>query len=237
VLVLDVEEQIGIRHQRVLEADQVESDAPSGEEGYTRWNEARSIAIAVGSRPSIAVQTATKVASGGELVQPSVPQVTIETVQRVQAGRPSGRRFGALVHTVLAAVDLDAAPDEVGAIAQVNGRLLDAIQEEVDAAITAVKAALMHPLIRRAAASAKAGLLRRETPVQLQRHDGTLIEGVVDLAFREQSAEFDGWSVVDFKTDRDMHDNRERYVTQVVTYVQAITRATRLDARGFLLIV
>lgn len=64
--------------------------------------------------------------------------------------------------------------------------------------MTAVRDALKHPLIQRAA---KAQALRRETPLQRYREDGTLIERVADVAFQESSPEFKGWTVVDFKTD------------------------------------
>jgi hypothetical protein len=43
-------------------------------------------------------------------------------------------------------------------------------------------------------------VVRRETPIQHYREDGTLIEGVVDLAFQEATPEFNGWIVVDLPT-------------------------------------
>ena len=98
----------------------------------------------------------------------------------------------------------------------------------------AVCRVLEHPLIRRAAA---AQALRRETPVQHYRDDGTLIEGVVDLAFQENSAEFNGWTVVDFNTDREIEKSENQYRAQVAAYVQAIRRATTSPARGFLFVV
>jgi ATP-dependent helicase/nuclease subunit A len=146
-------------------------------------------------------------------------------------------RFGALVHAVLAAVDPDASADEIKAAAEANGRLVDATCEEIDAAVTAVRGALGHPLMRRAALSASTGWLRRETPVQLWRADGTLIEGVVDLAFREQTPEFAGWTVVDFKTDREIETSQDQYAAQVGVYVEAVSRSTDLPARGVLLVV
>jgi ATP-dependent helicase/nuclease subunit A len=45
--------------------------------------------------------------------------------------------------------------------------------------------------------------LRRETPVLLTLDDGSLVEGVVDLTFREDTPDFIGWTVLDFKTDRE----------------------------------
>ena len=73
----------------------------------------------------------------------------------------------------------DAAIDEA---ARLQGRLVGASEKEVAAAVVAARAALRHPLLRRAAG---ATALRREAPVLLAMEDGTLAEGVVDLAFRE----------------------------------------------------
>jgi ATP-dependent helicase/nuclease subunit A len=161
-------------------------------------------------------------------------RVQIETVPRVGIERPSGRRFGALVHAVLATVDLQPSSDEIAAVAEASGRLLDATDEEIDAAATTVREALKHPLMQRAA---KAIALRRETPVQHKRENGTLIEGVVDLAYQEDTPDFNGWTVVDFKTDREIENAQNQYLAQVAAYVDAVHVATKSPARGFLLVV
>jgi ATP-dependent helicase/nuclease subunit A len=108
ILALDVDEQMGLRQQRILEADEHGIDAARGEETYVRWNAGRSEAIAQASRPSIQVQTVTALASGIGAGELNLARVQIESVQRVGAERPGGRRFGALVHAVLATVDPDA---------------------------------------------------------------------------------------------------------------------------------
>ena len=122
----------------------------------------------------------------------------------------------------------------------------------MDAAAVAARAALAHPLLRRAAASAATGGLRRETPVLLRLDDGSLAEGVVDLAFREQGdgnggdagaagdgdgSAAAGWTVVDFKTDRELADRRASYEAQVRLYADAVAQATREPTRAVLLIV
>ena len=62
--------------------------------------------------------------------------------------------------------------------------------------------------------------------------DGTLIEGVVDLAFEEGGA----WTVVDYKTDREIAASGEdRYRRQVALYVAAIAQATGQSAHGVLI--
>jgi ATP-dependent exoDNAse (exonuclease V) beta subunit len=135
---------------------------------------------------------------------------------------------------VLAAIDLDASADEIAAVAQANARLIDATAEELDAAVATVRTALQHPLMQRAA---RAQTLRRETPLQHYREDGTLIEGLVDLAFQERTPEFKGWTVVDFKTDREIEKAENQYRAQVAAYVEAVRIATASSARGFLLVV
>ena len=135
---------------------------------------------------------------------------------------------------MLASVNLHAAPDEIRAVAEANGRLIDAASAEVDAAVDTIGTALKHPLMQRAAG---ASVLRRETPLQHQRGDGTLIEGVIDLAFEEASPDFNGWTVVDFKTDREIENAKTQYLAQVAAYVDAIHVATGAPARGFLLVV
>jgi ATP-dependent helicase/nuclease subunit A len=113
-------------------------------------------------------------------------------ITRSDTERPSGRRFGALVHAILASIDLDADVDAVQASAAVNGRLVGAPEEEISAAITAVGPALAHPILRRASAAATKGEIRRETPVVISLDDGSLAQGVVDLAFRDDTTDFCG---------------------------------------------
>mgnify|MGYP000941432789 CR=1 FL=1 len=61
--------------------------------------------------------------------------------------------------------------------------------------------------------------------------DGTLVEGVVDLAFREEGA----WTVVDFKTDRDLGLELPVYRRQVALYARAVASAMGEMAHGVLL--
>jgi ATP-dependent helicase/nuclease subunit A len=67
--------------------------------------------------------------------------------------------------------------------------------------------------------------------------DDTVIEGVVDLAFREELPDFAGWTVVDFKTDRELEEAPDRYIRQVRLYSNAVSAATSLPARGVLLVI
>jgi ATP-dependent exoDNAse (exonuclease V) beta subunit len=114
--------------------------------------------------------------------------------------------------------------------------LIGATGEEIDAAVSAVRRAKSHPVLKRAAIAARSGFLRREIPVMLM-DDQTLAEGVVDLAFREETSDFAGWIVVDFKTDREFIGAGDRYVRQVQLYTRAISVATKLPVRGALLVI
>jgi ATP-dependent exoDNAse (exonuclease V) beta subunit len=234
VLTLEAEEHFGVRQQRVLEADETGTEVARGEQSYNQWTEGRSAAIGHASRPTIKVQTATAFAAAAGLSEPDLRRIQIETVSRADIERPGGRRFGALVHAVLAAVELDARADEIAAITQANARLIDAPAGEIDAAVKTVRRALRHPLLQRAA---RAKVVRRETPVQHYLDDGTLIEGVVDLAFQESTPEFGGWIVVDFKTDREIEKAETQYRAQVAAYIEAVHIATACPASGFLLVV
>jgi ATP-dependent exoDNAse (exonuclease V) beta subunit len=225
VLGLDAQERVGLRQQRVLEADEGGA-AAEGERVHAEWQGEREALLAAGARASCAVVPVTALA---EERAAEAPSVRVESVA-ARGPRPGGRRFGTLVHAVLAEVDLRASPEEVARVAALQGRIVGASAEEVAAAGDAVVAALAHPVIARAAASAA---LRREVPVAFRQEDGRLAEGVVDLAFREA----DAWTVVDFKTDAELGPRRTTYAAQVRLYADAIARATGEPAAPLLLVV
>jgi ATP-dependent exoDNAse (exonuclease V) beta subunit len=232
ILELDVEEQVSLRQQRILEPDEDGTASTASEENYAKWKLARDEALVAGRKPSISVQTVTaasREAAAGDKVQ-------VEVVGRPDPEGLGGRRFGALVHAILATVDLNASSEEIGATAKVQGRMVGATELEVEAAVHTVVAALAHPIMRRAAVVV-ASNLRRETPVLLRREDGTLLEGVADLAFREDQGDSAGWTVVDFKTDREFQLSRDVYTAQVNLYAKAIGTATGSPVAGILLVI
>jgi ATP-dependent helicase/nuclease subunit A len=237
VLTLEVEEHAPLRHQRILEVDATKTAANESEQDYAAWKSARTDLLMRASQPSISVQTVTALARLEASQQEVRAPVRVEMIERGDSERPSGRRFGALVHAILASLDLDASEDAIQASAGVNGRLVGATEEEVIAAVATVHTTLEHPILRRAAASAMNGGIRRETPVLFKLDDGSLVEGVVDLAFREDTDEFRGWTVVDFKTGREFGAASDQYSAQVSMYAEAVHRATGLSSRGVLLVV
>jgi ATP-dependent helicase/nuclease subunit A len=248
-LSLEAEEQEQLRHQRILQADPDGTVAAASEENYAAWSAAREALLARASSPSMSVRTVTSLARAAAAEDSSTenaaakagrarsrPDIIVETVEREDRERPHGRRFGALVHALLASIDLDAGIDAIKAEAITYGRLVDATEKEVQAAIATVGAALAHPTLRRAAASADKGRLRREIPVLLRRDDGSLVEGAVDLAFYEDTSDFAGWTIVDFKTDRDVGELAV-YIAQVRIYLEAVSTATSSRARGIILVL
>jgi ATP-dependent exoDNAse (exonuclease V) beta subunit len=161
--------------------------------------------------------------------------VRVEVVER-QKGRPTGKGFGSLVHEVLATADLRADLESLRSLAQTLGRILGNTDEEIAAAADATSRALEHPLLQQAAsASQTAGLCLRESPLVHRQEDGSLIEGVMDLAFRERPDA--PWTVVDFKTDVRVDIRQEEYRRQVALYMEALRQASGSEAQGFLLYV
>ena len=223
-LELDKAHSTGLQQDEVLREDPEGVNAAAGLTGFNAWHEARQKNLADGAVPSMRVITAREV--GGISREP----ITHEVSDSTRTGRPGGRRFGALVHAALAEVPLDATAAQIATVVLLKGRLLGSVEDEVRSAKEAVASALRHPLFRSAARSAS---VRRESPVSLKLEDGTLAEGVIDLAFLDA----DGWVVIDFKTDAELEAHRAEYESQVSVYLRAIAKATGKPARGVLLSV
>jgi hypothetical protein len=45
------------------------------------------------------------------------------------------------------------------------------------------------------------------------------------------------WTVVDFKIDREIEQDKNQYRAQVAAYVEAVRTATKMSTRGFLFVV
>ena len=261
---LGVEPSHGIQREALIVKDVPEAVVEEGLREYGQWRDARETAIATGSTPSVTVRTATEWidegrrledviegsagrAPGSDVSQPGLfdappppagvtatiqlPDVTIVDLRAggTEPG-PGGPRFGDLVHAMLAAVPFDADTTAIGDLSAVHGRIVLATDEEASAASATVERVLAHSVMRRARAADARGACRRETPVTCTL-DGVLVEGVVDLAFEERGE----WTVVDYKTDREIAASGEdRYRRQVAFYAYAIGQATGRPARGVL---
>ena len=255
---LEVEPPPGIRREALIVKDVPESVLREGRQGYETWRARLEATIVSGSAPSVSVRTATEWAETEGTItaeaakrlpsseQPGLfdeplpgapgrteaPMPAIEIVDAHRGDRPGGARFGELVHAVLASIALDADREAVRALTEVQARMLSAPADEIAAAVELVTRILAHELLGRARRAAASGLCRRETPLTLSLADGTLVEGVVDLAFEENGA----WTIVDYKTDRELAAiGEDRYRRQVALYASAVAQATGKPAAGILI--
>ena len=198
---------------------------------YERWRTECEALVRQGSTPSLRVETATAwAAEAARLgIDDAIASASeIHVIQMPGAeDRPRGPRFGALVHAVLAIVPLDANDEVIRRTSEVQARILASPPEETIAAAHVVHTVLQHELMGRARMSSR---LRRETPITWMQPGGSLIEGVLDLAFDEQ----DLTTVVDFKTDHELSAGEARYRAQLQKYVDAVAAASNRRVEGVL---
>ena len=222
-----VSPRFGIRAKVLLDAPDDELLVRADVAAFQAWEQERQATIETAAAPSLIVQAVTQQATALGTGQP-------ESVLLVDLGyeglRASGARFGTLVHEVLATVPLAARADEIERFCTLQGRRLGATDEERQSAASLVQATLAHTILREASAAEDRGECHREAPVTLRRSDGTLVEGVIDLAYRVDGR----WWVVDFKTDTELSSGADAYRAQVGTYVAALAAATTQECRGLL---
>jgi ATP-dependent exoDNAse (exonuclease V) beta subunit len=218
-LELHVVAKEGVRQQKLLAPS---ADANQSIEAHARWRARREQTVSRGAHPTVVARPITELS-----LESTGATARVEATDVARQGRPRGARFGTLVHAVLAQVPLDAERSRVAAACDAIARLAGATAEEATFAVDAVMAALAHPRLVEARASAD---LRREVASSYLLDDGTLAEGVIDLAYRTES----GWVVVDFKTDAVVLPEGP-YAEQLRRYVTAIERATGETATGVLL--
>lgn len=219
-LPLNVEPMLGLTQEEIL-AETERSAA--GAEAYQSWRSARDSSRELGEEPSFDVFLATEARQLPEGFSCPVTLVTLEH----PPGRPGGKRFGSLVHDILRDVALDASPDRVLELARLHSRILGAPEEELQSAAATVLKVLAHDLIARARRSER---MHREWPL-LWRDGERIVEGVIDLAFLEESV----WRVIDFKTDEQVLPRLKEYETQLRWYALALAKLTGFGAECWLM--
>ena len=252
----------GLRREDLITKDAAPERVAADRAAFDEWAARREATIQAGAEPSLRVQTATEYAAqaaAAALADEAAEGVVVEDAAVIEA-RPSGRRFGTLVHAMLAAVPLDAGLEDVRALAELHARLLGATEEERGVAAITVHRVLRHPRLAAAREAQAAGRrVWREVPLSIVRPPSlavvsaaslgaasaphpaplhpaplhpapVLVDGQCDLAY--ETAE--GWVVIDFKTDVVMATD-ETYRRQVALYAEAIARATNRPACGVLL--
>jgi ATP-dependent helicase/nuclease subunit A len=221
-LKLGAEAPLGLRRPELIVKDVAPAIVDSGLAAYNSWRERRQQAIAAGIRSSLIPRTVTQAAKIGEESASDLKLSPVEIIELPRpANRPSGRRFGTLVHAILASVPLDGDLNIIQRLATIHGRILGASQDEVVAASESVRVALAHGVFEDARRAAQQGRCRREVPIAWRDSDGSLIEGVIDLAFEQAGS----WTVIDFKTDEEFRGDEPVYRRQIGMYAAAINAA------------
>jgi ATP-dependent helicase/nuclease subunit A len=232
LLILNVEEKMGLRQDKLLQADEKKLVSDRGVKLHEEWNAKRAAMLASGTTPRINVATATELALAAPASGPALAEaIAIEETFR-DRGRPHGKRFGTLVHLTMLRAPFDADEREIGKIAASGAKMIGASDDETAAATSAVAAALKSPLMRRAKA---ADTVMRECPLIIRLEDGTAVEGIADLAFAESTSEGVVWTVVDFKTDIEVAPRLDEYRAQIRFYVRAVRESTGHPASGAIL--
>jgi ATP-dependent exoDNAse (exonuclease V) beta subunit len=224
----------GLRRHWILKADPGDDEGKGARE-YSLWLSRRDSLLESGSRQSAKVTTVSRLVEEDKAEVATVEgadAIRLAEVEGRDRVRPTGKRFGSLVHEVLARAALDAGREELLSVARSLGRAFDSPDEEVDAAVAAASSALRHPLVERAR---RAEALFRETPLVYRTTEGKLVEGVPDLVFRDTKE--GGLTIVDFKTDLRPDMVSASYRNQVALYRLGLRDATGSPAEGWLLFV
>jgi ATP-dependent helicase/nuclease subunit A len=224
----------GLRRDDLIAKDARPEDVARDRHRYETWQRRRTELHERASKPSLRVMTATEFVQQS-LTDPQAARLDASEVEVLDAGvagtRPSGRRFGVLVHALLASVPMNATIDQIRALATLQARILAAPDAERDAAAAIVERTLKHRVLADARAAVAAGrACRREAPISIVRGD-TLIDGQIDLAFETAN----GWRVVDFKTDAELGRAEEIYRLQVALYAGALRTITGRPAAATIL--
>ncbi|MDX1382996.1 MAG: 3'-5' exonuclease, partial [Thermoanaerobaculia bacterium] len=229
VLRRETEENFGIRQVEILRPDEEGLEEDRGRQRYEAWRERRRQRLEEGCEPQHEVLVVTELDEGPAV---AVGSVSHHATARA-SGRSSGVRFGTLVHTVLRDVDMTADRADIEGLVALHAALVDASEEEATAAVDAVAAALAHPVFERARRARDGGRCLREAPFLVPLTDGRILEGTVDLAFRDDGR----WTVVDYKTDADVEGRRALYEVQLGWYLFAFERIYDEPVEGVLLAV
>jgi ATP-dependent exoDNAse (exonuclease V) beta subunit len=216
------EDTRGLRRDDLISKDARPEDVAADRARYLKWQADRAATHARASTPSLPIVTATDYTRDAG---PDAEGVVVIDASGV-GPRPSGRRFGILVHAMLAHVPFDAKSDDVRNLAALHARVLGAPDEERDAAAAIIERVLGHAVLQDARNAVRDGrACWREAPITFMR-EGVLIDGQIDLAYERAG----GWLVVDFKTNAELGTNEAAYRRQVALYAEALAGITGTPA-------
>jgi ATP-dependent exoDNAse (exonuclease V) beta subunit len=233
-LTLRVEESMGLRQDALLRADESGIISKRGVELHDQWKKRREESSRAATAPSIKLATVTALAQEGLREGAGAGSIDVQLEETTRdPDRPRGARFGTLLHAIMQDAPFDSDLAALNRIAEFHGRILGATPLEVEAAAVAASRALRSAVMARARAAG--ANCRREASIVTRLEDGTIVEGIADLAFLEHENDRPIWTVVDFKTDTVIEPYLEAYRTQLRFYAQGIAESTGQAARGVVL--
>ncbi|HEX7282064.1 MAG TPA: UvrD-helicase domain-containing protein [Vicinamibacterales bacterium] len=227
----------GLRREDLISLNANPADVARDRARYDAWRDKRERAQVAGAIPSATAKTATEIIKQANQAPGAIPDVAVEDAGAFIEARPSGKRFGTLVHALLATLPLDVSPSEVVELAALHAKLFAASDAERDAAAEIAVTLIKHARWQAARAAAAQGRrVWREVPVSMlmPAEPGappTIVDGQVDLAYETEN----GWVVIDFKTDIEIVSAQDAYKQQVALYAEAVAKATGQPATGVLL--
>ena len=170
-------------------------------------------------KPAFKIRRITEVEGLPDGMESDVEIIRLESSAQARRLR-RGRKYGDLVHALLAQAEYPANRAGIEALATVHEIGSKMTAGEREAAIEVAVRTFSHPLVTAAFASER---VHREFPVTYETN-GELYEGVIDLTW------FDGmrWNVLDYKTGP---GDEPRYRRQVTIYGEALRKVTGAPAR------
>jgi ATP-dependent exoDNAse (exonuclease V) beta subunit len=229
-LPLEAPARHGLRRDDLIDKTIDDAIVQADLNAHREWRSQRDGAVERASHPAARVTTVTERATAEARRGDGRADVTLERMAATETlALPGGPAFGALVHAALATVALDAGVTAVRAAVDLQARILGATEPDVDLAAALVRAFLAHPLLDRARLAARR---RRETPITYVDDDGVVVDGKIDLAFEDDG----GWTVVDYKTSREMDADGALQRRQVALYAKGIAKATGKPVKGVVLV-
>jgi ATP-dependent exoDNAse (exonuclease V) beta subunit len=195
-----------------------------GIRAYEEWRVKKVSRLASGAIPQLRIGRITEMDSLPAGVSADVEIVGIDAFIETKASPKRGRKYGDLVHSLLASAEYPPDHAKVEALAAVHelGSRMSPIDRH--AIVNVVTGTLAHPLLL---AAFSAQRVHREYPVTYEA-DGELYEGVIDLIW------FAGerWTVLDYKTGP---GDEPRYRRQIAIYGEAIRKTTHQPVRLLIL--
>ena len=186
---------------------------------YNEWRDARAEKLLEGAVPQFRVRRITEIDRLPEGVEAEVEVIPVTEI-REGARVKRGRRYGDLVHALLARAEYPVDKARLGAWAAADQFGSTLSEADRQAAVDSVVRCLDHPLMAEARGAER---VHREYPVTCEI-GGELYEGVIDLAW------FNGarWTVVDYKTGA---GDELRYRRQIAMYGEALRKVTATPVR------